>query len=340
MLPVRVLGSATIAAAFLLLPLVGWFDTTVVVRMALIFLFAIIMLSLGILTGWTGQLSLGQMAFAGIGGAVGAWITLSWGWDIVLATVVAGLVGSAVSLVIGLPALRLQGAYLAVTTLAFELTVVQFFLNESFFDWIPTERVPRQPIFGVIDWSSSRALYYVCLVALILCIVAVRGIRESRVGRVLVALRDNEAATESYGISPTRAKLMAFAIAGFFAAVAGSLITHHQQDFATYFPGFSILVFTGAVVGGLGSIMGAILGSLYWNGTFFWTQGSWRLFASGIGVLLVLVAAPSGIAGLWSDLRDLVLRRWGRRHGVVEEDLAEDLLDNGTDVRGSTEAAP
>ncbi|MDG2114098.1 MAG: hypothetical protein P8N02_15970, partial [Actinomycetota bacterium] len=325
----RVLGWLAIGTAFLGLPVVGWFDTTVVVRMALIFLFAIIMLSLGILTGWAGQLSLGQMAFASVGGASSAWITHNWGWDITLATVAAGCVGAVVSLVIGVPALRLRGAYLAVTTLAFELTVVQFFLNEHFFDWVPTHRIERKPILGIIDWSSSRAIYYVSLVTMVLAFVAVRGIRRSRTGRVLIALRDNESAAESYGVNAVRAKLTAFALAGFFAAVAGAMITHHQQAFLPYGAGFSILVFTGSVVGGLGSILGALLGSLYWNGTFFWTQGSWRLFASGIGVLLVLLAAPSGLAGLWGDLRDLTLRWWGARHGVFEADLSEDLLDEG-----------
>ena len=109
-------------------------------------------------------------------------------------------------------------------------------------------------------------------------------------------------------------------------AIAGAMIAHHQQAFLPYFPGFSILVFTGAVVGGLGSLLGAFLGSLYWNGTFFWTQGPWRLFASGIGVLIVLLVAPSGIAGLWADLRDLTLRWWGKKHDVGEADLAEDLV--------------
>jgi len=324
-LPVRLALWIAGAAGLVLLPIVGWFDTTVVVRMALIYLFAIIMVSLGILTGWAGQLSLGQMAFASVGGATAGWITLNWGWDATLATLAAGCVGAIASLVIGVPALRLRGAYLAVTTLAFELTVVQFFLNEHFFGWVPTERIDRQPILGVIDWSSSRALYYVCLITMILAFIAARGVQRSRTGRVLVALRDNELATEAYGVSPVRAKLTAFAISGFFAAVAGAMIAFHQQSFLPYFPGFSILVFTGAVVGGLGSILGAFLGSLYWNGTFYWTQGSWRLFASGIGVLTVLLIAPAGIAGLWADLRDLTLRWWGKRHDVVETDLAEDL---------------
>jgi branched-chain amino acid transport system permease protein len=323
---VRAAGLTLVAAAFLTLPYMGWFDTTVTLRMAIIFLFAIIFLSLGILTGWAGQISLGQMAFVSVGGATAAWLSQRWNVDIVVATLAAGGMGALVSLVVGVPALRLRGAYLAVTTLAFSIAISQYFLNPRFFAWVPDERVERNPIFGVVDWTSSRAIYYTALVTMILCFVAVHGIRRSRTGRVLIALRDNEGATEAYGVSPVRAKLTAFAISGFLAAVAGSIYTHHQQSFIVNDPYFSINVFAASVVGGLGSLLGAFLGAFWWNGTFFWLKGAWRLFASGIGVLLILLVAPGGLAGLWYDLRDLVLRKLGRRYGRVEEDHAEDLL--------------
>jgi len=317
-------GFVLVAAALLAMPM--WFGTTVVVRMGLIFLFAIIFLSLGILTGWAGQISLGQMAFASIGGATAAWLTHNWGVDITLALLAAGCVGALSSLVVGVPALRLRGAYLAVTTLAFSITVSQYVLNPRFFEWVPDRRIERKPIFGVIDWSSSDAIYYVCLVLMLLAFGAVHGIRNSRTGRVLIAMRDNEVGTEAYGVSPVRAKLTAFAISGFLAAVAGAMMTHHQQAFIVDDPAFSVNVFAASVVGGLGSLLGAFAGALWWNGTFFWLQGAWRLFASGIGVLIVLLIAPGGLAGLWYDLRDAALRKIGRRYGVVEEDLAEDLL--------------
>jgi branched-chain amino acid transport system permease protein len=318
----RVVGIAAIVAFILFFP--NLFGTTVVVRMGLIFLFAITLMSLGILTGWAGQLSLGQLAFALVGGATSAWLTQRWHWDFTLATLVAGCVGALASLVVGVPALRLRGAYLAVTTLAFAITVSQYFLNPRFFDWIPTERIERNPIFGVIDWSSSTAIYYVSLIAMVLAAIAMRGIRHSRTGRVLIALRDNEAAVESYGVSPVRAKLTAFAISGFLAAFAGSVTVHHQQAFVADDAEFNLLVFTAAVVGGMGTVLGAVLGSLYFNGTFFWLTGSWRILASGIGVLGVLLVAPAGLSGLWYDLRDLVIRWFGKRQGIVEGDSSEE----------------
>ena len=325
----RVLGVTAIAIAFLAFPSV--FGTTVVVRMALIFLFAITLMSFGVLTGWAGQLSLGQLAFSSIGAATSAWLTQRWNWDITLTTLVAGIVGALVSLVVGVPALRLRGAYLAVTTLAFAITVSGYFLNPRFFDWLPTGRIERNPIFGVIDWSSSRAIYYVSLIAMLLAFVAVRGIRNSRTGRVLIALRDNEAAVESYGVSPVRAKLTAFAISGFLAAFSGSIFVHHQQALVVDDAQFNLLAFSAGVIGGLGSPLGAFLGSLYFNGTFFWLQGNWRLLASGIGLLAVLLVAPGGLTSLWYDLRDLALRWFGARHGIVEGDRAEDLVDDDPD---------
>jgi branched-chain amino acid transport system permease protein len=324
----RPIGIAAFAAILLVFPSLPWFDATVVVRMGLIFLFAIVILSLGVLTGWAGQLSLGQMAFAGVGGAVSAWITLNWQWDITLAVLVAGVFGAIVSLVIGLPALRLRGMYLAVTTLAFGLTVSQYFLNPRFFDWIPEQRVERLPIFGVIDWSTSRGIYYVSLVAMTLAFLAVQGIRRSRTGRVLIAMRDNEIGTEAYGVNPVRAKLTAFAISGFLAAAAGALLTHHHQAFWTYDAGFSLGIFTAAVIGGLGSLLGAFLGALYWNGTYFWLEGTWRLFVTGFGVLFILLVAPGGMVSLWTDLRDLALRWLGRRRDLTGEVLPD--TDDGT----------
>ncbi|MEC7874003.1 MAG: ABC transporter permease [Actinomycetota bacterium] len=325
----RLLGVLVVVGFFVGFPYWGLFGTTVVVRMGLVLMYAVIMLSLGILTGWAGQLSLGQMAFAAVGGATGAWLTQQAGIDFVAATVLAGCLGALFSLVVGIPALRMRGTYLAVTTLALELTMIQYFLNPQFFSWVPVERVNRPPLFGKINWDSSQAAYYVCLVTLILACAAVAGLKNGRIGRVLIALRDNEIAAAAYGARAAQLKLTAFAISGFLAAVAGSVIAHHQQSFTVTPAGFSIVVFIGAVVGGLGSISGAIVGSLYWNGSWYWLRGTWSLLATGTGVLIVLLIAPAGIVGLWADLRNLVLRKVGARFGLQESDPAEDLLLGG-----------
>lgn len=326
----RVLGVTAIAVALLWwLPYSGQFGTTVQHRFGIIFIFVILFISLGVLTGWAGMLSLGQLGFFAIGGVVAGKLTVEYNVDYTLALLVGGIAGAASSLVVGIPALRLRGNYLAVATLVFSIAVAGYFLNPQFFDWVlrPTDRIDRNPILGVIEWRTTRASYFVALSVAVVMILATNAIRRSRTGRILVALRDNEDGTEAYGISAVRAKLTAFAISGFLAAVAGGVMVHHDQFFQPDDPLFNLGIFTGAVLGGLGTATGAALGALYFNGTFFWLREEWRLFTSAIGTLLVLWLAPAGLHGLWQTVRDMFLRWYGSRRGIVDADLAEDLLE-------------
>ena len=296
----------------------------------MIFLFAITLMSFGVLTGWAGQLSLGQMAFSGVGAATSAWLTQRWNWDITLATLVAGSVGAVVSLVVGVPALRLRGAYLAVTTLRVR-DHGQRLLPQPPLLRLAADRADRTETRSSVSSTGrpSRAIYYISLIAMLLAFVAVRGIRNSRTGRVLIALRDNEAAVESYGVEPGSRQADRVRHLGVPRRVRRLALwcTTSRRSSSTI-ARFNLLVFSGAVIGGLGSPLGAFLGSLYFNGTFFWLQGSWRLLASGVGLLGILLVAPGGLTGLWYDLRDLTLRWFGARRGIVEGDRAEDLLDD------------
>lgn len=278
-----------------------------VIKATAVVVFAVIGVSLVVLTGWAGQISLGQVAFVGVGAAVSAKCTVEWNADITLALAAAGVAGAVSALVVGLPALRLRGLYLAVTTLAFAIAVTSWLLNDRFFDWIPTQRVERLPIFGRIDIASPTRYYAFCLAVLALVIVGVRGVRRSRTGRAIVALRENERAAQSYSISATRVKLTAFVVSGTVAGVAGGLFVHLSQafDLASYSAQESITVFTGGVVGGLGSITGAVLGAVYLRGTqWFITSSEWRILSSGVGVLFVLLVLPGGLGGLVNRLRD------------------------------------
>ena len=286
-------------------------------RVSALLILSIVLFSLVVLTGWAGQISLGQAGLFAVGAAVGGWLNLEYNADILVASLVAGLVGAAVAAVVGLPALRLRGMYLAVVTLALSLAGTAWLLNPAFFDWVPSERVPRLPLLGRFSYDSPTRLYYLVLVMTVLAVVALQGIRHSRTGRVLVALRENEAGAAAFGISVVRAKLSAFAISGFFAALAGGLFVHHQQSFdiGFYGGGSGIGFFIAAVIGGLGAIFGAFLGALWFFGSFWWLEGRWRIFASGIGGLMVLLIAPDGIAGLLYRLRQMALTKiWDRSH--------------------------
>ncbi len=322
----RFLGPPALVAVALVLP--HHLGTENVLRLSFLYLSTMVLVSLVVLTGWAGQVSLGQMAFLAVGAVAGAHATQSWGADLLLAVPFAGICGIVAAMVVGVPALRLRGMHLAVTTLAFAVAVTAYLLNPRFFDWLPSGRIERQPLLGRINWESSFAMYHVSLVAVVVTFVLVAGIRRSRTGRVLIALRENEAAVQAFGVSATRAKLTAFGISGFVAAASGALSVHHQQAFVIEGSGAeaSIGMFVSGVAGGLGSLLGAGLGALWYWGSFWWLEGNWRLLATGGGVLLVLLILPGGLAGGVYQLRDAVLTRLAVQRGVAAPGFTEDRL--------------
>lgn len=293
---------------------------------SLVAVYALVALSIVILTGWAGQVSLGQMGFVGVGAAVSALATTEWGLDLTLALVVGGLAGAAVAVVVGLPALRLRGLHLGVVTLAFGLATTDYLLNWRFFGWVPRGRIARPALFGQWHLDSPTRIYYVCLAGLALMAFLVQGIRRSRTGRVLIALRENERGTQAYGVSVVRAKLTAFALSGFVAAFAGGLLVHHQQAFdLTLVEGErSIAVFTASVVGGMGSLLGAALGAVYLQGGRWFLPEEFWMLSTATGVLLVLLVAPGGLGGTLYRGRDMWLRWVARRRGIVSPSLLAD----------------
>jgi ABC-type branched-subunit amino acid transport system permease subunit len=285
-----------------------------------VLIFAVIVLSIAIVTGWAGQVSLGQMAIVAIGAALGAKATTEWGLDLALAAPLMGVVGAVVAVLVGLPALRLRGIYLAVSTLAFAVATVHYFLNPQFFDWVPTQGFHPAPLLGRWDYAATtEGTYQLCLGFFVLSVAAVSGIRHSRVGRAMHALREDEQVAEAYGISVARAKLAAFAVSGFFAGVAGAVLVHHNHQFTLgLFPvEENVTTFSAAVVGGMGSITGAILGAVFLKGGQWFLQGDWRLFASATGVLIVLLLVPGGLGGALFRARDLGAAALGRRRGIA-----------------------
>ncbi len=303
-----------------------------VIKATAVIAFAIIGLSLVVLTGWAGQISFGQMAIVGIGAAVSATCTSRWNVDLSLAIVIGGAAGAAAALAVGIPALRLRGLYLAVTTFALGLATQFWLLSDRFFGWFPKaeSRFTRNPLFGRINIATPTRFYAFSLVVLAVVFMAVRGIRRSRTGRVIVAIRENERAAQSFSVPVVRAKLTAFAISGVIAGIGGALYAHLNQAFSvsSYTTGESFQVFTSAVVGGLGSPGGALLGAFYLRGTrWFITAPEWQLLSSGFGVLLVLLVLPGGLGSLWVRLRDVIVRllTGGRRVDVslVDESASE-----------------
>jgi branched-chain amino acid transport system permease protein len=330
----RALLWAAVAVFVLTLPM--WLSTSRINLATIIVIFGIVAASLVVLTGWAGQVSLGQMAFVGLGAGVGGALTELKGWDMALAMVVAGAVGAVAAVIVGYPALRRRGLTLAVSTLAFGLFVSSYLLNRTVYpinflgfeipDWLPSRRFDRGTMLG-IDASSETAMFYIALAVLALSLLMVIGWRRSRTGRVLIAIRENEKAALAYGVNVTRTSLAAFAFSGFLAAIAGVLYVQHANGLSAdpYLPQRSLELFTMVVIGGLGSLPGALLGAVYVQGVDFFLPAEWQFLATGAGLLLVLLLMPSGFGGVLADVRDGALRRIALRRGLVVPSLLADV---------------
>ncbi len=256
-----------------------------------------------------------------------------------VALVVAGLAGAAVAVLIGLPALRVQGLFLAVVTLAFAATVQFLVLDPKYFGWLLPKnegQVLRPYLYGRVDVQGDVAFYYVCLVVLVLALVSARSLRRSRSGRAFISVRDNVRAAQSYGMSSSGSRLTAFALSGFLAAVAGALLAYQTGSVdASGFPlGLSVDVFIFAVIGGLSTPVGAVMGAVYFEGLkYFGAKISFPLvghvkiladLGNGAGVLLLLAVLPGGLAEAVYGLRDRLLRAVADRHQILVPSLIAD----------------
>jgi branched-chain amino acid transport system permease protein len=312
-------------AIVLTIPL--WADPGQEQVIGLIYIYAIVAISLVVLTGWAGHISLGQFALVGFGAAGTAILFGRHNWDFFAAMLVGITLAALVALIIGLPALRIRGPFLAVTTLAFAVTAGGYFLEDRFFPWFIQDQMPAPVLWERIALDESWKVYFFSLGALLVALIAAYNLRHSRTGRALIAVRDNQLAAESVSIDSTKLKLMAFVISGALAGFAGAVYAVHQGGIFTgsFDPEVSIRLFSMVVIGGLGSLPGAILGAAYVRSAEFFLSGGWALIASGAGILFLLMFLPEGLGGLVYSFRDGFLRRVARRRGIVVPSLLADV---------------
>jgi branched-chain amino acid transport system permease protein len=278
----------------------------------------LVTLSVVVLAGWSGQVSLGQLAFVSVGAAVGAVVTHRWGWDLGAALVLGALVSAAVAVLVGLPTLRFPGMVLAVTTLAFSVAASNYLLNRSEQSWIPDVRLERAPLFGIWNLESERTMYLTSLGVVLAVIVALERVRRSAPGRAQVASRDNPTAAGAFGIPVLWTRVGALALSGALAGLAGALGVHVDRGFTetAYVAPLSLAVFSAAVVGGLASIGGAVAGAAVFLGGRWFLPPAWQLLPTAAGTLAVLLAFPRGLAGVGERVRDRLLQRFAARRGI------------------------
>jgi branched-chain amino acid transport system permease protein len=270
-------------------------------------------LGLNIITGLTGQLSLGHAAFMSVGAFTGALLTLKTGTPFYLNLLLSGLFTATVAALIGWPILRLTGDYLAICTLGFAEIVKVVFLNLEITNKALGLTVPTP--------QTSLPMPVIVLLVAILTGIASAFIQNSRFGRALKAIRDDEIAAESMGINIARYKVQSFAVSAFMAGVGGCLYAHflgyiNPSDF-----GFlkSIDMLSMIVLGGLGSIPGAVFGASVLSAApeFLRFMSQYRMMVYGALLVFMMVFRPNGLLG-GVNVTDLVLRKLGvRPHGAV-----------------------
>ncbi|MBV9935765.1 MAG: ATP-binding cassette domain-containing protein, partial [Actinobacteria bacterium] len=330
----RVGGWVALALLTLVVPL--GLSHARLVEVAYIAIYGMLAVSLVVLTGWSGQVSLGQFAFAGVGAATTASLLVHAHADLFLCLIASALTGAFTALLVGFPAVRIRGLFLAVATLAFAVPVSTYLLNSAYFPTLAPHQLVRPIFIKRFDLDSLRVFYYFCLAFLAVTLLVARNLRHSRAGRAVLAVRENERGAASFSIDPTRSKLAAFAISGGIAGVAGGLYAVGLRGipFSGFDPVISLQIFTMVVVGGLGSIGGAVLGAAYYEGAQAFLHGATQLLATGAGLLFLLMVVPGGLAEVLYGLRDRALRMLARR-----KDLSVPSLQETADVEETQERA-
>jgi branched-chain amino acid transport system permease protein len=280
-----------------------------------VFIYAIALLGLNMLTGYNGQISLGHGAFYAIGAYTSAIMMDRWniayGWTIPTAAVVCLGMGY----LFGRPALRLEGLYLALATFSLALAVPQ--ILKYFEHWTGGSQgivlsKPKAPLG--LPLTEDQWLYFVTLAVLVIMFVLAANLLHGRVGRAIVAIRDNPLAAEAMGVNNALYKSLTFGVSAAYTGVAGALsavaVAYVAPDSFNVF--LSITFLTGMVIGGLATISGAVYGALFIQFVPNWAQdiskaAPWAIF--GIFLIGFMYVMPHGIAGGIRILRARLTRR-------------------------------
>ena len=241
-----------------------WLDDYGLTQLSFVLIYGVVGLGLMLLSGFTGLFSMGHAAFLGVGAYAQALLCKA-GWPFVLSMPTAGLLAAAVGVLVGLPALRVKGIYLAIATLSFGFIVEEMLARwESLTGGNAGLLVPQTQAFGwVVD--SGEKFYLLCLTVAVLSTLAVLNVLRSPTGRAFVAVRDSEVSAQCMGIHLASTKTLAFALSAFFTGLGGALYAHQIRFLSPDQFGIlqSIDLLLLVTIGGLGSVHGAFLGAIF-----------------------------------------------------------------------------
>ena len=274
----------------------------------LIAIFAGVAVSLDILSGYAGQVSIAHAAFMAVGAYTSAILTVDYGFPIWAGVALGGVLAMLVGIVLGFPAFRTEGHYFVLVTIAIAILAIVV-LNI----WTPVTGgpngilgIPRTDMVSIagidlIDFGTRQGYFYLVTAYLLSTIVVANNILDSRIGRTYIAVRDNESLAKSHGINTKYAKLSALGVSCFFAGIGGGLYAHYlsfiNPEMFEFFIGFEILVML--IIGGLGSLIGAVIGAFVIVVTPELLRGypDVSLLVFGLILLFVVLFFPGGIWG-------------------------------------------
>jgi len=290
-------------------------------------------IGLHILTHWAGQISLGHVAFVALGAFMAANFAAEWNLPFWLAIFLATMVTVVGSVVIGLPALRIRGFYIAIVTLALGFAADRWlFRLESVSGGSSGIKLPKATLPG-IEFGSSRATYYIVVITTIAMLALARKIGKTKAGRAFLAIRADEEVAAAWGINVAAYKLLAFAVAAGFAAVAGGLHAYSLGIVGpqTYPVHFSIEFVAVAVIGGPGAIWGtaATAGVFGIIPAIQSSLGRFSAVTGALGILLVLIRYPGGQNQIGREIRRRVYHLRRRRADGVTHTAGPAVREEG-----------
>ncbi|MEW6182492.1 MAG: branched-chain amino acid ABC transporter permease [Bacillota bacterium] len=317
---------AVIIALFLVFPLlVNDYYTSVANLVAIAVIGA---LGLNILTGFTGQISIGHGAFMGVGAYTVGVLTTKLGLSYWAALPLAGFMAAMVGAVFGIPSLRLKGLYLAIATLAAQVIIEYTIMHWTGLTGGSAGIVIQPPTLGSVSLTNDTSFYYFAFCLTLIAVVATVNLFRSRVGRAFMAVRDRDLAASVMGINLLQYKVMAFGLSAFYAGIAGALLAGYQRVITpeNFTVDVSIQYLAMIIIGGLGSVMGSVYGAVFiillpigiraaagFVGAFFPDIQNLLLAAQtaffGLIVILFLIFEPEGLAKLWNDVKNY-FRLW------------------------------